>query len=100
MRWMVEARQSGGMVRYIGMGELNALPFFASWALSITQERVKIVKTVEYTWPPKARTPSLNPPIPCPFSYKNRATVINCSSLLFSCELAKRIKRQSLRRTS
>lgn len=27
MRWMVEVRQSGGMVRYIGMGERNALPF-------------------------------------------------------------------------
>ena len=29
MRWMVEVRQFGGMVKHIGMGELNALPFFA-----------------------------------------------------------------------
>ena len=58
-------RQSGGMVKHIGMGELNALPFFCAYSAKGWD---KIVKTVEFTWPPKARIPSLNPPIPCPLS--------------------------------
>ena len=45
---MVEVRQSGGMVKHIGMGELNALPFFCAYS---AKGRDKIVKTVEYTWP-------------------------------------------------
>lgn len=40
-------------------------PFFCAVS---AKGRDKIVKTVECTWPPKARIPRLNPPIPCPLS--------------------------------
>ena len=50
MRWMVEAHQSGGMVKHIGMGELNALLF-----LHLQRKgRDKIVK-IEKLWSVRGR---------------------------------------------
>ena len=52
MRWMVEVHQSGGMVKHIGMGELNALPLF--FCAVSAKGRDKIVKT-EKLWSVRGR---------------------------------------------
>ena len=58
----------GGMVKDTCLEELNAPPFFCFVGNAHYARRDKVMKTVEDTWPPKARIPSLNLPIPCPLS--------------------------------
>jgi hypothetical protein len=58
----------GGMVKDMYLEELNAPPFLRFVGDAHDARRDKVMKTVEDTWPPKARIPSLNPPIPCPLS--------------------------------